>query len=216
MAQKKTQKHTQKKARRRAYDVIVFDLGNTLIRFDHRIAVRKIAKRSKLSPREIYDMFFDSPLTRAFETGEIAPREFYRQAARLLGTKVPYGEFVRIWNDIFWEDTCACAIARAMKERYRVFLLSNVNRLHFEFITKKFGIMKIFDEIIASFAVGAMKPDRRIYDHVVSKARCDRSRILYIDDRQDLIAAAKKMGIDSIRFEGAEKLRESMKKRGIF
>jgi putative hydrolase of the HAD superfamily len=203
------------KRRRKEYDVIVFDLGNTLIRFDHRIAVRKIARFSKLEPSEIYDMFFDSELTRAFEKGLITPREFHRDAAKLLGVKLPFGQFAAIWNDIFWEDSHACDIARKLKKDYRVFLLSNVNRLHFEFIIKKFGIMKIFDEIVASFAVGAMKPEKKIYDHVVRKARCDRSKILYIDDREDLIKAARRMGIDSIRFEGAEKLRESMKKLGV-
>lgn len=201
--------------KKKQYDVIVFDLGNTLIRFDHRIAVRKIAKHSKMQPAEIYELFFDSELTRAFEKGLITPQEFHRKAAKLLGVKLSYRDFVAIWNDIFWEDANACAIARALKSSYKVFLLSNVNRLHFEFILKKFGVMKIFDEVVASFAVGAMKPEKKIYDHVVRKARCDRSKILYIDDREDLIKAATRMGIDSIRFESAEKLRDTMRKLGV-
>ncbi|MBP7055644.1 MAG: HAD family phosphatase [Candidatus Omnitrophica bacterium] len=197
------------------YDVIVFDLGNTLIRFDHRIAARKLSGRFGLDPKKIYDAFFDSEITRAFEKGEISPREFHRKAEALLGFKLPYREFVNIWNDIFWEDEHACDIARRLKKDYKVFLLSNVNRLHFEFITKKFDIMKIFDEIVASFAVGAMKPDRKIYDHVVKRAGCDKSKILYVDDREDLIKAARSLGIDSIKFEGAEKLREIMREIGI-
>ncbi len=205
----------KRQSRKKQYDVIVFDLGNTLIRFDHRIAARKLSGRFGLDPKKIYDAFFDSEITRAFEKGEISPREFHRKAESLLGFKLPYKEFVNIWNDIFWEDEHACDIARILKKDYKVFLLSNVNRLHFEFITKKFDIMKIFDEIVASFAVGAMKPDRRIYDHVVKRAGCDRSKILYIDDREDLINAARSLGIDSIKFEGAEKLREMMREIGI-
>ena len=203
-------------ARKKKYDVIVFDLGNTLIRFDHRIAARKLTSRFRgLDAQKIYDAFFDSEITHEFETGRITPREFHRKAMKLLGFRIPYREFVELWNDIFWEDTHSCDIARTLQKRYRVFLLSNVNRLHFEFITRKFPIMKIFDEVVASFAIGAMKPDRKIYDHVVSKARCDRSKILYIDDRQDLITAARRLGIDSIRFEGPEKLRETMRKKGV-
>ena len=203
-------------ARKKKYDVIVFDLGNTLIRFDHRIAARKLTRRFKrLDAQKIYDAFFDSEITRDFEKGLITPREFHKRAMKLLGFKLPYHEFVELWNNIFWEDTHSCDIARKLKKDYRVFLLSNVNRLHFEFITKKFPIIKIFDEVVASFAIGSMKPEKKIYDHVVSKARCDRSKILYIDDRQDLITAARRLGIDSIRFEGAEKLREKMCKIGV-
>lgn len=201
--------------RKRQYDVIVFDLGNTLIRFDHRIAARKISSRFDIDPAKIYDAFFDSEITRDFEKGLITPKDFHRKAEGLLGFKLPYKEFVDIWNDIFWEDRHSCEIARKLKKEYKVFLLSNVNRLHFEFIIKKFDIMKIFDEIVASFAVGAMKPDSRIYDHVVKRARCDRSKILYIDDREDLIKAARRMGIDSIRYENPAKLKNSLRSRGI-
>ena len=199
------------------YSTIVFDLGNTVIRFDHNISAKKIASLFHLDSKKIYDIFFDSEITRAFEKGAISPREFHARASALLGIKLPYSDFVKIWNDIFWEDEGACRLARELKNlKYRLFLLSNVNRLHFEYIEKKFDIIKIFDELILSFVVGAMKPERAIFDDVIRRAGGDKSEILYIDDREDLIKEAAAMGIDSIRFEGADKLKETMAERGIF
>lgn len=197
------------------YSVIVFDLGNTLIRFDHNISAGKIANLCRLNSKEIYDTFFDSPITRAFERGEISPREFYSRAITLLKIKLPYRDFVDIWNDIFWEDKEACDLARQLKKTYKLFLLSNVNRLHFEYIRRKFDIIKIFDEVILSFMVGAIKPDRLIFEDVIHLAGGDRKTILYIDDREDLIREATSMGIDSIRFEGAAKLKDTIKKMGV-
>lgn len=197
------------------YSVIVFDLGNTLIRFDHNISARKIANLCRLNSKEIYDIFFDSPITRAFEKGEISPREFYNRAVTLLGIKLPYRDFVAIWNDIFWEDKEMCDLARQLKKIYKLFLLSNVNRLHFEHIRRKFDIINIFDEVILSFMVGAIKPDRIIFEDVIRRASGDRKKILYIDDREDLIKEAVSMGIDSIRFENADKLKTILKKKGV-
>lgn len=197
------------------YSVIVFDLGNTLIRFDHNISARKIANLFRLDSKKIYDAFFDSPITRDFEKGLISPREFYKKASHLLGVKLPYKDFVDIWNDIFWEDKEACDLARHLKNTYRLFLLSNVNRLHFEYIEKKFDIIKIFDEIILSFMVGAIKPDRLIFEDVIKRAGGDKSSVLYIDDREDLIKEALLLGIDSLRFENAGKLKEAMLEKGI-
>ncbi|MCX5686998.1 MAG: HAD hydrolase-like protein [Candidatus Omnitrophica bacterium] len=197
------------------YYVIVFDLGNTIIRFDHSISAKKIANLFKLDSKKIYDTFFDSEITRAFEKGEISPKEFYRRTSLFLGVKMPYKDFVAIWNDIFWEDKEACDLARQLKKSYKLFLLSNVNRLHFEHIEKKFDIIKIFDEIILSYLVGATKPDRLIFEDVIRRAGGDRSSLLYIDDREDLIREAISLGIDSIRFEGAAKLREVMMVKGI-
>ncbi|MDP2912693.1 MAG: HAD hydrolase-like protein [Candidatus Omnitrophota bacterium] len=195
--------------------VIVFDLGNTLIRFDHNISAKKLAILFSLDSKRIYDAFFDSELTRAFEKGEISPREFHRRAAGLLGIEIPYKDFVDIWNDIFWEDKAACDLARQLKKTYRLFLLSNVNRLHFEHIRNKFDVIKIFDEIILSYMVGAIKPDRLIFEDVIKRAGGDRARLLYIDDREDLTAEALLLGIDSIRFSGADNLKEELRKRGI-
>lgn len=197
------------------YSTIVFDLGNTLIRFDHNISAKRIANLFRLDSNRIYDIFFDSEITRAFEKGEISPKEFHVRATNLLGIKLPYKDFVSIWDDIFWEDEASCALARRLKADYKLFLISNLNRLHFEYIQKKFDIIKLFDEVILSFLVGAIKPDKVIFDDMVRRAGGDRAGILYIDDREDLIKEALALGIDSIRYEGADKLIEVMKERGV-
>jgi len=197
------------------YSVIVFDLGNTLIKFDHNISARKIANLFRLDSKKVYDMFFDSEILRAFEKGEIPPREFYRRTTNTLGIQLPYKDFVSIWNDIFWEDKEVCDLVRRLKRDYKLFLISNVNRLHFEYIHKKFDIIKIFDEIILSFMVGAMKPDRLIFDDMVRRAGGDRTKLLYIDDREDLVKEARVLGIDSIRYEGIEKLVQALEEKEV-
>lgn len=197
------------------YTHIVFDLGNTLIRFDHNISARKIVNLFHLDTKKVYDTFFDSHLTRDFESGRVSPREFWTRTTKHLGIKIPYKDFVDIWNDIFWEDAGMCALARNLKSSYTLFLLSNVNRLHFDYIRKKFDIIAIFDELILSFMVGAMKPDRIIFEDVVRRAGGDRKKLIYIDDREDLIKEAALLGIDSIRFEGVEKLKQKLNEKGV-
>ena len=144
------------------YEVIVFDLGNTLIRFDHNIAAKKVKDISKASYDVIYQTFFDSPHTRAFEKGEILSGKFYEGIKESLGLRLDYDEFVPIWNNIFWEDEASCGVARRLKSNgYTLFLLSNVNKLHFEFIERKFNIINIFDEIILSFMIMGIKLNRK-------------------------------------------------------
>jgi FMN phosphatase YigB (HAD superfamily) len=62
--------------------------------------------------------------------------------------------------------------------------------------------------------IGAIKPDRIIFEDVIRRAGGDRTKLLYIDDREDLTKEAALLGIDSIRFEGVEKLKEKMKEKG--
>lgn len=195
--------------------VIIFDLGNTLIRFDHNISAKKLANLFHIDSEKVRSLFFDSEITRDFEKGLISPKVFYSRVIGLLNIKIPFKDFVSIWSDIFWEDKESCDIARQLKRRYKLFLLSNINRLHFDYVEKKFDIIKIFDEIILSFAVGAIKPERLIFEDAVRRAGGDKAAVLYIDDREDLIKEANNFGIDSIRYEGAGKLREDLRERGV-
>ena len=197
------------------YRVIIFDLGNTLIKFDHSISAKKFANLFRLDSEEVRRLFFDSKLTQAFERGQISPKDFHARITRHLGVAIPFKDFVSIWNDIFWEDEEACAIARRLKKDYRLFLLSNISRLHYEYIVNKFDILKIFDEIITSFAVGAIKPEKLIFEDAVKRAGGDKSAVLYIDDREDLIKEAVAFGIESIKYEGSDKLEKDLKERGV-
>jgi FMN phosphatase YigB (HAD superfamily) len=198
-----------------AAKVIIFDLGNTLIRFDHSIAAKKLSNLFHIDSEKVRLLFFDSELTRDFEKGLISPRVFYSRVTELLNIKISFNDFVAIWNDIFWEDKRSCDIARQLKKRYKLFLLSNVNRLHFEYVEKKFDIIKIFDEVIVSFAVGAMKPEKKIFEDAIRRAGGDKSQVLYIDDREDLIREANAFGIESIKFEGADKLEKVLQEKGV-
>lgn len=197
------------------YKAIIFDLGNTLIRFDHNISAGKIAKLFHLDTENVRRLFFDSQFTRPFEKGLVSPREFHARITKHLGISMSYEDFVPVWNDIFWEDKEACDIARELKNKYKLLLLSNVSRLHYEYIEKKFDIIKIFDEIILSFVVGAMKPEEIIFEDAIKRAGGDRSAVIYIDDREDLIKEAIGFGIESIRFENAAKLRLELQYRNI-
>lgn len=202
---------------KKRYETIVFDLGNTLIGFDHMISARKFTNLFRLDSKKVYSLFFDSAITRLFERGLIAPKEFHRLVVQELGIHLPYHDFTAIWNDIFWEDKGSCSLARELKESYgyRLFLLSNINRLHFEYIRKKFDIISIFDEVILSFMVGAIKPDKLIFDDMVRRAGGDRAKVVYIDDREDLITEAGRLGIDAIRYAGSEALAGALRERGI-
>lgn len=195
--------------------VIIFDLGNTLIRFDHNISAKKFANLFNLDSEEVRRLFFDSDLTQAFERGRISPKDFYVRITGHLGVKIPFRDFVSIWNDIFWEDEGSCAIARRLKKDYKLFLISNISRLHYEYIAKKFDILNIFDEIILSFAVGAIKPEKRIFEDAIRRAGGDKRSVLYIDDREDLIKEATALGIESIKYENSDKLDKDLRGKGI-
>lgn len=67
---------------RNRIEAVIFDLGNVLVDFDHRIAANRIAEFSDKSPAEIFALFFDSQLIGLFEEGKISPQDFFCKSQR--------------------------------------------------------------------------------------------------------------------------------------
>ncbi|MFH1996369.1 MAG: HAD family phosphatase [Candidatus Omnitrophota bacterium] len=200
---------------RSKYKLIMFDLGNTVIRFDHHISAKKLAGRFGLNEQSVHDMFFDSEVTRLFDEGKVSTTEFYERVRSMLSIGISYDGFFDIWHDIFEPDEEVCAIVRTLKERCPVFLISNTNEAHFTYIKNKYHIMKAFNGFILSYEVGCLKPDIRIYEAAARAGNASFSEMLYIDDRDDLVSGSTALGIDSIRFESAGQLRNELGKRGV-
>ena len=197
---------------------IIFDLGNVLIGFDHRIGVKRILRHTSKSDREIYDLFFDSVFTREFEKGKISCREFFAKVRDMLELQIGYEEFLPIWNEIFFAKPEMERFVASLNSGKRLVLLSNVNQLHYEYLTSAFtSAFSLFspDKIIPSFRAGFMKPDREIYELALSAAGAAAEEVVYVDDRADLIEAASGYGICSIQFKDIKQLKQEFLNLGI-
>lgn len=199
-------------------EAVVFDLGNVLIDFDHTIAARRISCFTDKTADEIYQLFFDSPITGQFEEGKISPPDFFAAVKRMLDARLSYEEFLSVWNEIFlFTDTNkrVYEIAKKLRSRYTVVLLSNVNRLHWEYIKKTFPIYDAFHHLFASFEVGARKPSPVIYSAVLSALHLPAEKVFYTDDRADLIERACSLGFQGFVFKSPRQLLKDFARVGI-
>ena len=193
----------------------LFDLGNVLIRFDHRVAAQRIAAATGVTADQLYRLFFDSPLIVAHDEGRISTPALYEELKKAIGLQVPYEEFFMVWNSIFSEDVQTMNLVRDLVPQYPCFLISNTNRPHFEYCRKEYPILNKFSGWVLSYEVGVLKPHPAIYHRALELARLPASQIFYVDDREDLIAAGADIGFQTHRFTGAETLKEELAAKGI-
>lgn len=197
---------------------IIFDLGNVLIDFNHRIAAKKISCFTDKNPEEIFELFFDSQLTSLFEEGKITPEDFFLRVKKKLNLKLDYNEFVPIWNEIFFlteKNHEVYNLAKSLKKYYKLALLSNINILHFEFLLKNFPVFDVFNNIITSYEIGARKPSPLIYNKSLEILRVLPYEAFYTDDRPELAKFAKKLGIQAFVFSNIEQLKKDFLDSGI-
>lgn len=199
---------------------IIFDLGNVLVNFDHRIAARRVSSFTDKSPDEIFNLFFDSDLACLFEEGRITPKEFFLKTKEILNLKLDYDKFLPIWNEIFFltkQNLKVYNLANQLKEYYKIALLSNINVLHFDYLKKKFP--HLFDalrHVITSYKVKARKPSPLIYKKTLELLETSPSEVFYTDDRLELAQSAKELGIKGFVFRGIEQLKKDLINSGVY
>ncbi|MDD4980512.1 MAG: HAD hydrolase-like protein [Candidatus Omnitrophica bacterium] len=197
---------------------IIFDLGNVVVDFDHRIAAKKISRFTPKTAQEIFDLFFDSKLTGLFEEGKISSREFFLKVKETLDLKLDYNGFLPIWNEIFFlseKNQAVYALAKSLKKRYKVVLLSNINILHFDYLKKNFSVFDAFHTVITSYESGFRKPHPSIYQEALNVLKASAPEVFYTDDRSELIEGACRLGIRSFTFTGIEQLKKDLLDNGV-
>ncbi|MDP2911642.1 MAG: HAD-IA family hydrolase [Candidatus Omnitrophota bacterium] len=196
------------------YDAIFCDLGNVLVNFDHRIAVKKILGHTKKNEEDIYQLFFDSGITKLYEEGKISSQDFFYRVKDSLELAMDYDAFLSAWNDIFFETPLNKKIQNFLKKiktKYKIAMISNINESHYEFLRQKMPIFAEFDKLILSYDVGFRKPAPEIYNAALESLGTPASKAFYIDDRADLIEAASRFGIKGMAFDGEEAFKKIKK-----
>ncbi|MDP2830925.1 MAG: HAD family phosphatase, partial [Candidatus Omnitrophota bacterium] len=198
--------------------VLLFDLGRVLVDFDHSRSAQRIAAFCSKTPRQIYDLFFESGATEAFEAGKITPEDFYLQVKQMLDLELSYDSFEPIWNDIFFlsaKNRSVFGLVNALRTNYKTALLSNINVLHYKYLQKNFPVFGVFDRIFLSFQMGLIKPDKEIYNRVIRDLGVSPQEIFYADDRPELVQSAKSLGIRGRVFTNFGQLISDLEDSGI-
>jgi putative hydrolase of the HAD superfamily len=90
--------------------------------------------------------------------------------------------------------------ARALKERYRLALLSNDVSEWSRYLREYHGVEPLIDAVFISGDLGVRKPDPRIYQIAMDRLGASPSECVFIDDYPERVEAARKLGINAILF----------------
>jgi HAD superfamily hydrolase (TIGR01509 family) len=82
-------------------------------------------------------------------------------------------------------------------------------------VRERYPMLRHFDEFVLSYEVRAMKPSPEIYREAIARASCRPEECFFTDDIPQYVEAARREGIDAVRFESREQLEREMAARGI-
>ncbi|MCF7792736.1 MAG: HAD-IA family hydrolase [Candidatus Cloacimonetes bacterium] len=89
--------------------------------------------------------------------------------------------------------------AKKLSSKYKIFILSNTDEIHFPYIWKTFPSLHIFAQnLMLSYQLGCMKPNLEIYSKALSMHKLKAEECIFIDDKLENMRAAEKFGMTSI------------------
>ena len=198
------------------YSIIVFDLGNVLIPFNHNLWIERLNKVEEGLGEKYYRLYMENyDVHRSYEAGQMSDDEFIDQNLKWIDYKITSNDFCEIFSNIFTVNTNVVELLPKLKENYKLVLLSNTNNIHKKYGWEKYPFLKYFDKFFLSHKVGAVKPELGIYKAVENYTLEKPSAHIFIDDIKEYVEAAKQLGWDGIQFVGYENLLEEFKKRNI-
>jgi putative hydrolase of the HAD superfamily len=195
---------------------VISDLGKVILYFDNDIFFRKIAAHSRFSLEEIKELAGKHfGLVMDFDRGKMEPRQFYREVIHRFEMEIPFQTFCEIYSDVFSPNPPVLGIFSRLRSKYRLVLLSNTDALRFGFIRENFPGIFIFDAYVLSYEVGYVKPHPQIFRTALERAQAEPSQCLFIDDREENVEAAQRMGLNTILFTPQTDLEKSLRDFGL-
>lgn len=197
-------------------EVILFDLGNVILPFNHYQIAEKLSRFSQRKefqdPQKIFSHLFDfeKGSVNGYEVGKVSSIQFFKSLKEYLHLSLSFEEFIPIWNDIFTENQEVSEIIRSLKGKKKLGLISNTNPLHFDYILSKFSVIRIFDKWILSHEVGFKKPAVEIFRRAIEWASVTPEKILFIDDMKGHVEVAISLGMQGIHFISAPQLKQEL------
>jgi len=193
---------------------ILFDLGNVIVGVDaHKLEKVYVENGKNIKEGQVVDYFMDSDNINRYMEGKLNSSQFYSKTKRIFKLNMKFGEFYGHWNDIFFPIRETEEIIKNLKADYpgiKLVLLSNTNESHYDFIRGEYKVLELLDDHIVSHEFGKQKPHPAIFKEALKIAGTLPKETIYTDDREDLIEAARIMGIRAFRFTTPEQFRTDL------
>jgi putative hydrolase of the HAD superfamily len=181
---------------------IIFDLGGVILNLDQEKTLRAFKRLGA----DLDMMNLESTVFTDFETGKTDANGFRNEIRKRM--KGPLHEQVidDAWNAMLLDlPLSRIEIIESLKKKYKVYLLSNTNEIHFTYLQQqlmKEGIIErwnnLFDKQFLSYQIGHRKPDQEVYRYLTNDISIEPRQCIFIDDSQVNIRAATQAGLHTI------------------
>lgn len=172
-------------------EAFIFDIGNVLVTFDQkRIQAALVSGGADEQTLEAV-----RKLAVPYERGEISGECFLGRLRDLLSPEAGPEELTRIWQEIFEPNPPMWDLVEKLHGAYPLYLLSNTNGLHHEYLEREYALFQKFADGVFSYRAKMLKPERGIFELAIRQFGVRPEATIYLDDLTANVEAAEAAGL---------------------
>lgn len=195
-------------------DAIILDLGNVLAFHDNEKLFTELASTFGVTREELKDRIGGDVWTRA-NTGQLSGDLLRKELVQKLGKDVTPDAWLAAWNSHFTINEPMVTMVGFLVGRVKLVVLSNTHDQHLAWLKPRLPILNDFDALVLSYEVGAMKPDKLMYEKALAAAGTSPWKTVFFDDVKAYAIGATQVGMHGRVFTTVEQFTDDLAKLGF-
>jgi putative hydrolase of the HAD superfamily len=194
---------------------VVFDLGGVLLNLDLQRTIDAFKEVGFEDVEKQIRAFNHQGIFQQFEAGGITAEEFRNAIRENIQAPLTDEEIDDYWSRMLLDIPCEkLKLILELREKYMVYLLSNTNPIHWNHVCKhafnyhSFRVEDYFEETYLSYEMHDAKPNKSIFEKMLSEANILPEETLFIDDSEANCQAAASLGIQVHHYRIGDDLKE--------
>jgi putative hydrolase of the HAD superfamily len=185
--------------------VIMLDIGGVVLDTEKsfRAIYEDFGKKIGLPPGKSEE-FHERYIARML-SGKMSARQFFRVLRKKFLLREKERELMDLWVGVAVRRSKVnkqlLRVLARLQKTANIVALSNITEMRMA-VDERLGIYHYFDRLFLSCQLGMRKPHKRIYRYALKHLKVRPEQVLFIDDKEANVAAARELGMNTIRFTG--------------
>ena len=195
---------------------VAFDYGGVLAHFIDETTMCHMAEIAGVSPHSFRQPYWT--FRPQYDSGEIGLKQYWHKVLETAGSSTNGEDVASVLSEldaIGWSRMNTAVLRWAfelLNSGYRCFIISNMAVSAYEMVIGNRTWATYFETHIISGQLRVNKPDPEIFRTALQQTKLDASEVLFLDDSENNVRAARGIGMYGLKVSTAQKLSTDMRR----
>ncbi|MDP3728001.1 MAG: HAD-IA family hydrolase [bacterium] len=191
---------------------LFFDIGGVVCYDIEKAMMKEIAEKYNLPYEEV--MNIRSTWWQLYATNKISEKEYWKGLLRDLKIEADPHNFLALpYKKYILPMEGMLPLLSILKKKYPLYVISDHSREWWAYAEKKYALKEYFQDTVISYQYGILKSaGPKLFKIALQKASVQAEEALFIDNAEENLHVAKKLGMHTLLFTTRETFQEDVKR----